>query len=95
MDEFLAGHRQIWARAAREDRRKLGDLAESVFATLKSGGKSEKLSKLLDALADAAWRISWRSILDLPGLLTTPASCLRCSTAPEISRHRGGGRYDN
>src|SRR5207247_3967490 len=50
-DEFL----QVIDKSGREPREKtaekLGKLADDVFATLKSGGKSQKLSKLVDALS--------------------------------------------
>jgi len=49
-DEFL----QTIDKSGREPRemtaRKLGNLADPVFATLKNGGKSEKLDKLVDGL---------------------------------------------
>src|SRR5437773_10004877 len=49
-DEFLQAIDKYGHEQREKTAEKLGDLAEPVFATLKSGGKSEKLSKLLDAL---------------------------------------------
>src|SRR5437773_9626114 len=49
-DEFLQAIDKFGREPREKTAEKLGDLAESVFATLKSGGKSQKLSKLLDAL---------------------------------------------
>ena len=49
-DEFLQAIDKFGREPPEKTAEKLGDLAEPVFATLKSGGKSQKLSKLLDAL---------------------------------------------
>ena len=53
-------------KSAREPREKtgekLGDLADPVFATLESGGKSAKLDQLAEGLPLAASPISWRSM---------------------------------
>ena len=53
---------QVIDKCGREPREKtaekLGELADPVFATLKSGGKSEKLDKLSLACASGAWPIS-------------------------------------
>src|SRR5438128_10183762 len=49
-DEFLQAIDKFGREPREKTAEKLGDLAEPVFATLKSGGKSQKLSKLLDAL---------------------------------------------
>jgi histidyl-tRNA synthetase len=49
-DEFLQAIDKFGREPREKTAEKLGDLAEPVFATLKSGGKSQKLSKLVDAL---------------------------------------------
>ncbi len=49
-DEFLQSIDKFGREPREKTAEKLGELADDVFATLKSGGKSEKLSKLLDAL---------------------------------------------
>ncbi|MGA7273723.1 MAG: ATP phosphoribosyltransferase regulatory subunit, partial [Candidatus Udaeobacter sp.] len=49
-DEFLQTIDKFGREPREKTAEKLGNLAEPVFATLKSGGKSEKLSKLVDAL---------------------------------------------
>src|SRR5881409_2279278 len=49
-DEFLQAIDKFGREPREKTAEKLGDLAEPVFATLKSGGKSEKLGKLVDAL---------------------------------------------
>ena len=49
-DEFLQAIDKFGREPPEKTAEKLGKLAESVFATLKSDGKSEKLGKLVDAL---------------------------------------------
>jgi histidyl-tRNA synthetase len=49
-DEFLQSIDKFGREPREKTTEKLGKLADDVFATLKSGGKSEKLSKLVDAL---------------------------------------------
>jgi len=49
-DEFLQSIDKFGREPREKTAEKLGKLADDVFATLKSGGKSEKLSKLVDAL---------------------------------------------
>ena len=49
-DEFLQAVDKFGREPREKTAEKLGKLADDVFATLKSGGKSQKLSKLLDAL---------------------------------------------
>src|SRR5206468_7251311 len=49
-DEYLQAIDKFGREPREKTTEKLGKLADPVFATLKSGGKSEKLSKLLDAL---------------------------------------------
>jgi histidyl-tRNA synthetase len=96
-DEFL----QIIDKFGREPREKtaerLGDLAEPVFATLKSGGKSQKLSKLLDALRG-------RGLADFVAIDIGIVRGLAYYTgivfevfdrAGKFRAIAGGGRYDN
>jgi len=49
-DEFLQAIDKFGREPREKTAEKLGDLAELVFATLKNGGKNQKLSKLVDAL---------------------------------------------
>src|SRR5712691_3042499 len=49
-DEFLQSIDKFGREPREKTAGKLGNLAEPVFATLKSAGKSEKLGKLVDAL---------------------------------------------
>jgi histidyl-tRNA synthetase len=49
-DEFLQAIDKFGREPREKTAEKLGNLAEPVFATLESGGKSEKLGKLIDAL---------------------------------------------
>ena len=80
---------QVIDKSAREPREKtaekLGDLADPVFATLKSGGKSAKAGATRGrACALAASLISSRLMWELfVGLLITPALCSRRSIVPE------------
>src|SRR6266480_2414597 len=50
-DEFLQSIDKFGREPREKTAQKLGKLADDVFATLKSGGKSQKLSKLVDALS--------------------------------------------
>src|SRR5436309_14270510 len=92
---------QVIDKSAREPREKtaekLGDLAEPVFATLKSGGKSQKLSKLLDALRG-------RGLADFVAIDIGIVRGLAYYTgivfevfdrAGKFRAIAGGGRYDN
>ena len=96
-DEFL----QAIDKFGREPREKtaenLGDLAEPVFATLKSGGESQKLSKLLDALRG-------RGLADFVAIDIGIVRGLAYYTgivfevfdrAGKFRAIAGGGRYDN
>jgi histidyl-tRNA synthetase len=96
-DEFL----QVIDKFGREPREKtaekLGDLAEPVFATLKSGGKSQKLSKLVDALRG-------RGLADFVAIDIGIVRGLAYYTgivfevfdrAGKFRAIAGGGRYDN
>jgi histidyl-tRNA synthetase len=49
-DEFLQAIDKFGREPREKTAEKLGDLADAIFATLKSGGKSQKLSKLVNAL---------------------------------------------
>src|ERR1700704_6290437 len=96
-DEFL----QVIDKLGRDPREKtaekLGNLAEPVFATLKSGGKSEKLSQLIDALRG-------RGLADfvaidigiVRGLAYYSGIVFEVFDRAEKFRAiAGGGRYDN
>jgi histidyl-tRNA synthetase len=96
-DEFL----QVIDKFGREPREKtaekLGNLAEPVFATLKSGGKSEKLDKLLDGLRE-------RGLADFVAIDVGIVRGLAYYTgivfevfdrAGKFRAIAGGGRYDN
>jgi histidyl-tRNA synthetase len=96
-DEFL----QTIDKFGREEREKtaekLGKLADPVFATLKSGGKSEKLAKLVDGL-DA------RGLADFVAIDIGIVRGLAYYTgivfevfdrAGKFRAIAGGGRYDN
>jgi histidyl-tRNA synthetase len=96
-DEFL----QVIDKFGREPREKmsekLGNLAEPVFATLKSGGKSEKLGKLVDALRG-------RGLADFVAIDIGIVRGLAYYTgivfevfdrAGKFRAIAGGGRYDN
>src|SRR2546421_10417596 len=96
-DEFL----QTIDKSGREPRemtaRKLGNLADPVFATLKNGGKSEKLDKLVDGLRG-------RGLADfvsidigiVPGLAYYTGMVFEVfDRAGKFRAIAGGGRYDN
>jgi histidyl-tRNA synthetase len=96
-DELL----QAIDKSAREPREKtaekLGKLAESVFALLKSGGKSEKLNKLVEGLRERG----------LDGFVAIDVGIVRglayytgtvfevFDRAGKFRAIAGGGRYDN
>jgi histidyl-tRNA synthetase len=88
-------------KSARDTREKtaekLGDLADSVFATLESGGKSTKLEKLVDALGA-------RGLADFVAIDVGIVRGLAYYTgivfevfdrAGKFRAIAGGGRYDN
>ena len=96
-DEFL----QTIDKSGREPRemtaRKLGNLADPVFATLKNGGKSEKLDKLVDGLRG-------RGLADFVSIDIGIVRGLAYYTgmvfeafdrAGKFRAIAGGGRYDN
>src|SRR5438477_754849 len=96
-DEFL----QVIDKFGREPREKtaekLGKLADPVFATLKSGGKSEKLGKLVDGLRG-------RGLADFVSIDIGIVRGLAYYTgivfevfdrAGKFRAVAGGGRYDN
>src|SRR5947208_942197 len=96
-DEFLQTIDKFGREPREKTAEKLGDLAESVFATLKSGGKSEKLSKLLDALRG-------RGLADFVAIDIGIVRGLAYYTgivfevfdrAGKFRAVAGGGRYDN
>jgi histidyl-tRNA synthetase len=96
-DEFL----QAIDKSGREPRemtaKKLGNLAEATFATLESGGKSEKLGKLVDGLHG-------RGLVDFVAIDIGIVRGLAYYTgmvfevfdrAGKFRAIAGGGRYDN
>ena len=96
-DEFLQAVDKFGREPREKTTEKLGDLAEPVFATLKSGGKSQKLSKLLDALRG-------RGLADFVAIDIGIVRGLAYYTgivfevfdrAGKFRAIAGGGRYDN
>jgi histidyl-tRNA synthetase len=96
-DEFLQAIDKFGREPREKTAEKLGDLAEPVFATLKSGGKSQRLSKLLDALRG-------RGLADFVTIDIGIVRGLAYYTGIvfEVFDHAGkfraiagGGRYDN
>ena len=96
-DEFLQAIDKFGREPREKTAEKLGDLAEPVFATLKSGGKSQKLSKLLDALRG-------RGLADFVAIDIGIVRGLAYYTgivfevfdrAGKFRAVAGGGRYDN
>jgi histidyl-tRNA synthetase len=96
-DEFLQSIDKFGREPREKTAEKLGDLAEPVFATLKSGGKSQKLSKLLDALRG-------RGLADCVAIDIGIVRGLAYYTgivfevfdrAGKFRAIAGGGRYDN
>jgi histidyl-tRNA synthetase len=92
---------QVIDRSARESRektaQKLGSLADPVFATLKSGGKSAKLEQLVDGLRA-------RGLADFVAIDVSIVRGLAYYTgvvfevfdrAEKLRAIAGGGRYDN
>ena len=95
--EFLQAIDKFGREPREKTAEKLGKFAESVFATLKSGGKSEKLDKLVDALrgrglADfVAIDIGIvRGLAYYTGIVFEVFDC-----AGKFRAVAGGGRYDN
>jgi histidyl-tRNA synthetase len=96
-DEFLQAIDKFGREPREKTAEKLGDLAESVFGTLKSGGKSQKLGKLLDALRG-------RGLADFVAIDIGIVRGLAYYTgivfeafdrAGKFRAIAGGGRYDN
>jgi len=96
-DEFLQAIDKFGREPREKTAEKLGDLADDVFATLKSGGKSEKLSKLVDALRG-------RGLADFVAIDIGIVRGLAYYTgivfevfdrAGKFRAIAGGGRYDN
>ena len=96
-DEFLQAVDKFGREPREKTAEKLGKLADDVFATLKSGGKSEKLSKLVDALRG-------RGLADFVAIDIGIVRGLACYTgivfevfdrAGKFRAIAGGGRYDN
>ncbi len=96
-DEFLQAIDKFGREPREKTAEKLGNLAEPVFATLKSGGKSQKLSKLLDALRG-------RGLADFVAMDIGIVRGLAYYTgivfevfdrAGKFRAIAGGGRYDN
>jgi histidyl-tRNA synthetase len=96
-DEFLQAIDKFGREPREKTAEKLGDLAEPVFATLKSGGKSQRLSKLLDALRG-------RGLADFVTIDIGIVRGLAYYTgivfevfdrAGKFRAIAGGGRYDN
>ena len=96
-DEFLQAIDKFGREPREKTAEKLGKLADDVFATLKSGGKSEKLSKLVDALRG-------RGLADFVAIDIGIVRGLAYYTgivfevfdrAGKFRAIAGGGRYDN
>jgi len=96
-DEFLQAIDKFGRGPPEKTAEKLGNLADAVFATLKSGGKSEKLAKLLEALRG-------RGLADFVAIDIGIVRGLAYYTGivfevfDRAGRFRaiaGGGRYDN
>jgi histidyl-tRNA synthetase len=96
-DEFLQSIDKFGREPREKTAEKLGKLADDVFATLKSGGKSEKLSKLVDALRG-------RGLADFVTIDIGVVRGLAYYTgivfevfdrAGKFRAIAGGGRYDN
>jgi histidyl-tRNA synthetase len=96
-DEFLQAIDKFGREPREKTAEKLGDLAEPVFATLKNGGKSQKLGKLLDALRG-------RGLADFVAIDIGIVRGLAYYTgivfevfdrAGKFRAIAGGGRYDN
>jgi histidyl-tRNA synthetase len=96
-DEFLQSIDKFGREPREKTAEKLGKLADDVFATLKSSGKSEKLSKLVDALRG-------RDLADFVAIDIGIVRGLAYYTgivfevfdrAGKFRAIAGGGRYDN
>jgi histidyl-tRNA synthetase len=96
-DEFLQAIDKFGREPREKTAEKLGNLADPVFATLKSGGKSERLGKVVDGL-------SGRGLADFVAIDIGIVRGLAYYTGIvfEVFDHAGkfraiagGGRYDN
>ena len=96
-DEFLQAIDKFGREPREKTAEKLGKLADPVFATLKSGGKSEKLGKLVDGLRG-------RGLADFVSIDIGIVRGLAYYTgivfevfdrAGKFRAIAGGGRYDN
>jgi histidyl-tRNA synthetase len=96
-DEFLQAIDKLGREPREKTAEKLGNLAEPVFATLESGGKSEKLDKLVDGLRG-------RGLADFVTIDIGIVRGLAYYTgivfevfdrAGKFRAIAGGGRYDN
>jgi len=96
-DEFLQAIDKFGREPREKTAEKLGKLADPVFTTLKSGGKSEKLSKLVDALRGRG-RADFVAI-DIGivrGLAYYTGTVFEVfDRAGKFRAIAGGGRYDN
>ena len=82
--EFLQAIDKFGREPREKTAEKLGNLADAVFATLKSGGKSAKLEALVNGLR--ARGLADFVAIDIGivrGLAYYTGSCSRCSIAPE------------
>jgi histidyl-tRNA synthetase len=96
-DEFLQAIDKFGREPREKTAEKLGNLADPVFATLKSGGKSERLGKVVDGL-------SGRGLADFVAIDIGIVRGLAYYTgtvfevfdrAGKFRAVTGGGRYDN
>ena len=96
-DEYLQAIDKFGREPREKTAEKLGNLADPVFATLKSGGKSERLSKVVDGL-------SGRGLADFVAIDIAIVRGLAYYTgivfevfdrAGKFRAIAGGGRYDN
>jgi histidyl-tRNA synthetase len=96
-DEFLRAIDKLGREPHEKTAEKLGNLADPVFATLESGGKSEKLDKLVDGLRG-------RGLADFVAIDIGIVRGLAYYTgivfevfdrAGKFRAIAGGGRYDN
>jgi histidyl-tRNA synthetase len=96
-DEFLQAIDKFGREPREKAAEKLGDLADAVFATLKNGGKSQKVGKLVDALRG-------RGLADFVAIDIGIVRGLAYYTgivfevfdrAGKFRAIAGGGRYDN
>jgi histidyl-tRNA synthetase len=96
-DEYLQAIDKFGREPREKTAEKLGNLADPVFATLKSGGKSERLGKVVDGL-------SGRGLADFVAIDIAVVRGLAYYTgivfevfdrAGKFRAIAGGGRYDN